>query len=135
MELARIGGDWRLLYSTLSVECQDMPRLSDDFLDCVLYLYRSTHEANEGINPGGSGFLLAVPSEIIPHGKFIYAVTNCHVLAAADVLRLHTQEGGMHIERVPRELWIRSKTDDLAIQRLCSPLICLPTSIFLMTFC
>ena len=98
-----------------------MPRLSHDFLDSVLYLYRSAHEATEGMNIGGSGFLASVPAETIPNGNFVYAVTNRHVIAVADYVRLNTQEGGTHIERLPRENWIRSKTDDLAIMAITVP--------------
>ena len=40
-----------------------MPRLRDEILDCVVYLYRSYHEADEGIAIGGSGFALGMPCE------------------------------------------------------------------------
>jgi hypothetical protein len=91
-----------------------MPRINEDFLDSVIYLYRSEHEAKEGINIGGSGFLVSIPSQRVD-GRFVFAVTNRHVIANADVLRLNTKEGRMHVERAPREQWICSPTDDLAV--------------------
>ena len=58
-----------------------VPRIRDEYLDCAIYLYRSKHEALEGIGIGGSGFLLSVPAERLPPPQgFIYAVTNRHVV-------------------------------------------------------
>lgn len=115
-EIINFGGDWRLVYSrSLILGCADMPRIGEDFLDAVVYLYPSTHEAQEGINIGGSGFLITMPAESV-EGHFNYVVTNRHVLAKADVLRVNTKQGGTHIERVPRETWHPSKTDDLAVR-------------------
>jgi hypothetical protein len=90
-----------------------MPRLNDDFLECAFYLYRSKHEAEEGIQIGGSGFLVTVPAERAG-GSFIYAVTNRHVIeAGAKVIRMNTTKGGTAIDDL--EGWISSPTDDLAI--------------------
>jgi hypothetical protein len=112
---ACLGGDWRLLHSPLTVSENGMPRIPEDFLEAVVYLYRSTHEAEEGIEAGGSGFLVSVSAETVPDGKFHYIVTNRHVIASADVIRFNTKAGGTHVERFPRERWWKSKTDDLAI--------------------
>ncbi len=74
-----------------------MPRISDHTLECVIYLYRSTHEAMEGINIGGSGFLVAMPSDSLRvFSYFVYAVTNKHVIqGGASFIRLNTFEGQM----------------------------------------
>jgi hypothetical protein len=39
-----------------------MPRISDCFADCAIYLYASERAAKDGQNAGGSGFLIHVPS-------------------------------------------------------------------------
>jgi hypothetical protein len=58
-----------------------MPRIRDEILDCVIYLYRSVHEAEEGINIGGSGFLVGVACESLgPNDAHVYAITNKHVI-------------------------------------------------------
>lgn len=93
-----------------------MPRIGEDFLDSVLYLYRSRHEAKEGINIGGSGFLVSVAAQHAPGLSFVYAVTNRHVIEKADVIRFNTKEGLTHAAKFARNTWIESKTDDLAIR-------------------
>jgi hypothetical protein len=92
-----------------------MPRVPEEFLEAVVYLYRSAHEAQEGIEVGGSGFLVSVNAETFPEGKFHYVVTNRHVIAVANVVRFNTKAGGTHIEGLARERWWKSATDDLAI--------------------
>jgi hypothetical protein len=98
-----------------------MPRLPDDFLDSVFYLYPSEEEARQGINIGGSGFVVAVPTWPGLKQYFVYAVTNRHVLETADVGRFNTREGGTYIERIDRDLWVKSKTDDIAIRNIKLP--------------
>lgn len=95
-----------------------MPRIHDNFVETAIYLYRSKAEAEDGINAGGSGFLVSIPAETHPGGTFIYAVTNRHVLEVADVARFNTSDGDTRIQHLPREKWMRSKTDDLAIVSL-----------------
>jgi hypothetical protein len=97
-----------------------MPRIPDNLLEAVLYLYPSEHEAREGINIGGSGFLVSIPCRKMK-GDFIYVVTNRHVIATADFVRLNTRDGGTYIERLPREDWVRSATDDIAIRGIGFP--------------
>jgi hypothetical protein len=99
-----------------------MPRISEDFVELVAYFYRSAHEAKEGINIGGSGFLVGIATDVGPPGGcFLYAVTNRHVIEKADVIRLNTQAGGQHIERLPRSEWTCSPTDDLAVHQISVP--------------
>ena len=40
-----------------------MPRLPDKMLDCVCYLYESEDDARAGVEFGGTGFLISMPSE------------------------------------------------------------------------
>jgi hypothetical protein len=94
-----------------------MPRIDDEYLDCAIYLYRSRHEAEEGINIGGSGFLVGVPCEgIPPPDHFTYAVTNRHVIEnKAFCIRINTKDGKTDVFERRRNDWICSKTDDLAV--------------------
>jgi hypothetical protein len=113
-----LGGDWRWGYldDFISME-SEMPRLRDGFLDCAVYLYRSEHEADEGINAGGTGFLMSVPApEISPTAIFIYVVTNRHVVSKARFVRINRVEGGF--STIELNNWFLSETDDLAIHTI-----------------
>jgi hypothetical protein len=92
-----------------------MPRIIDDVLNCVVYLYRSKHEAEEGINIGGSGFLLGVPTERLPPpAGFTYVVTNAHVIKAkCNFMRVNTFDG--KCKAIETKNWLVSNVDDLAI--------------------
>jgi hypothetical protein len=92
-----------------------MPRIEDSYLDSVVYLYPSKHEAMEGFDIGGSGFLLSVPCKTVP-GQFIYAVTNRHVIEGGSLtVRLNTADGDIDAFEFKKTDWICSETDDLAI--------------------
>ena len=95
-----------------------MPRISDDILDCVIYLYRSEEEAARGEKVGGSGFLVSVPAERVDGGQFHYAVSNRHVVfdTAAPVIRLNTQRGDVDILSLDVHHWTpHPDGDDIAV--------------------
>jgi hypothetical protein len=93
-----------------------MPRLRDELLNIAVYLYRSRHEAEEGINIGGSGFLLQMPAQTVADAFFMYAVTNAHNIEhGATVLRLNASDGGILVIERKAEDWFCSETDDLAV--------------------
>jgi hypothetical protein len=94
---------------------RSMPRILDDVLNCVVYLYRSEHEAIEGIDIGGSGFLLSVPAAKLPRpAGFAYVVTNRHVIEGkATFLRVNTADGRFGV--FSTKAWLLSNDDDLAI--------------------
>jgi hypothetical protein len=103
-----------------------MPRLRDEILDCVVYLYRSYHEADEGIAIGGSGFALGMPCESLPGAAHIYAVTNKHVVENGAIhIRLNTRDGKKVLMHAEQNDWVISATDDLAIV----PLVPIPASV------
>ena len=105
-------------------EGQDVPRIRDEILGCVLYLYRSPHEAEEGINIGGSGFALSIPCEtVLPGAAHLYAVTNKHVIEDGAIhVRLNSKDGRKIIMEAQKKDWITSPVDDLAVV----PLVPLP---------
>jgi hypothetical protein len=106
---------YRLYGTRVPMRESSMPRILDDVLNCVVYLYRSEHEAVEGIEIGGSGFLLGVPAVKLPApAGFTYVVTNRHVIEEkASFLRVNTTDGRFAV--FPTNAWLLSNEDDLAI--------------------
>jgi hypothetical protein len=96
-----------------------MPRIRDEILNCVIYLYRSVHEAEEGINIGGSGFLVGIAGKLDPEAIHVYAATNKHVIEAGAIhVRMNTEGGRKLIMAAKKEMWQVSDEDDLAVVRL-----------------
>lgn len=95
-----------------------VPRIRDEFLDCVLYLYPSYKDADEGTGIGGTGFIMVHPTEGLKQNFFFpYIVTNKHVIEDGNtVLRMTTKEGKKHIiETTERDWTFHPSGDDLAI--------------------
>jgi hypothetical protein len=93
-----------------------MPRISDDILDCSIYLYPSKDDALRGQKAGGSGFFISVKSEV--RGYYLYAVTNSHVVKEGNspVIRLNTVQGDMEILEATEDHWTHHPDgDDLAV--------------------
>src|SRR5690349_16217809 len=85
-----------------------MPRLPPKTLDCVCYLYNSEHDAHAGREFGGTGFLVAMPSERWPDRiEYRYVVTNWHVACqkGSSVIRINTLDGGTDILPYGPEMW------------------------------
>lgn len=60
-----------------------MPRIDENILDSVIFLYDSEDDAKQGNASGGSGFLFAIPFKDQTNGELrshVYAVTNWHVI-------------------------------------------------------
>jgi len=101
-----------------------MPRIRDDLLNSILYLYPSESDAKNGLNDGGTGFLVAVPAEKYPPHSAIYAVTNSHVITHSEkhgckVIRFNTRDGNTEILKTENKQWIHHpEHDDIAIMRL-----------------
>ena len=100
-----------------------MPELPAQFLDAVIYLYRSEAEAAAGEQTGGSGCLVSMPSagEVPP---FVYAVTNAHVIRGpsgprAPVIRLNTVDGQVSTLPLDADNWKQHpEGDDIAVAPL-----------------
>jgi hypothetical protein len=94
-----------------------MPRIQDDLLDCVIYLYPSVTDAETGVKAGGSGFLVSVPLEKNPDHRAVYAVTNSHVIrGGSPVVRLNTLKGDMKALDIPASVWMHHPDgDDIAV--------------------
>lgn len=89
-----------------------MPRVPDDYIGSVIYLYPSEADAREGRQVGGSGFLVRVPFGDILEGGLranqIYAVTNRHVLDDGNVfVRMNTRDATFDVMEIPATEWAR----------------------------
>ena len=95
-----------------------VPRISDQILDCVVYVYPSVDDAQSGEMWGGSGFLIGLPSEIHDGWNYIYCVTNSHVVRPlrTPIVRLNTKDGGHDLIALAPDYWIHHRDgDDLAV--------------------
>jgi hypothetical protein len=96
-------------YPLLNSESEDgVPRIPDEILDTVVYLYPDRDSAMRGERAGGSGFMVSVPSEAGPDLYYSYVVTNSHVIreAKCDALRVNTRAGGTNVIDSTEEYWI-----------------------------
>ena len=99
-----------------------MPRFDDRFLDCSVYLYRTTTEAKLGENIGGSGFLAVVDGLVA--GEFsaenetkslhYYAISNRHVVKKSPVVRLNKHDGTTDVIPLSQDDWIWTEDQDVA---------------------
>lgn len=119
---------------------QKMPRINDQILDCIIYLYPDIHAANSGEKTGGTGFLVGVPSEQHEGIMYIYAVTNSHVVreAKSPIIRFNTQQGDTASALLTENHWVHHPdADDVAVALIggLDPITfkfrCLPISMFL----
>ena len=94
-----------------------MPRLKDQALECVFYLYPSVQAAQDGEAAGGTGCFVSVPSRSLPDRCYTYAVTNSHVVreGGAPVIRLRSKLGGHQVIPLAKDDWVHHpEADDVA---------------------
>ena len=87
-----------------------MPKLGEYqyLLDIVFFLYPNEEDAKKGANAGGTGFFVALPSDIAPdHLHHLYAVTNWHVAvnSGSSVIRINRTDGGVEIFEFGPDEW------------------------------
>jgi hypothetical protein len=94
-----------------------VPRIADEMLQSVFYLYPSRRAAELGHAAGGTGFITAYSSEKVANAHFLFAVSNKHVVAdiGASVIRLNTTVGGTDILEFEPHEWYFTNRHDLAI--------------------
>ena len=81
----KYGGGWRRIERNgIVVWERVMPPISPRALQCVFYLYPSEAEALAGDSEGGCGFLVCIPSDQHRGLRFLYAITNRHVIEHPD---------------------------------------------------
>lgn len=91
-----------------------MPRIPDDFLKAVVFIYPSHNAALEGLPEGGSGFLVShgTPESDL---RTCYVVTNAHVVESGGQW-VRIDDG--RIVHIPNEDWHTGIPDDFAVARL-----------------
>jgi hypothetical protein len=97
-----------------------MPRLPDGMANTVVYLYHDRLSAEDGVDKGGSGFLISEPSSE-PASRHHYAVTNAHVIEEDfPVVRVNLRHPSSGYKRSDcfefcRDSWICHPKHDLAV--------------------
>jgi hypothetical protein len=96
-----------------------MPRISEEFLDCVVYLYRDEQRAFAGEAAGGTGFIFGIPLEGFPNAASMFVVTNKHIIERGRAVRLNTVGGDIDVVEIDASNWItHPEGDDHAIAGL-----------------
>lgn len=92
-----------------------LPRIADEYLDCVSYLYPSISDAEEGARRGGTAFLVAMPFSS-GGGLLPYLITNRHIIENGNtVVRLNKRDGKVECIETDERLWtFHPAGDDLA---------------------
>jgi hypothetical protein len=115
---------------------RSLPRIPDDYLKSVIYVYPSTEDAQRGMSVGGTGFLIVSPAEGTS-GSTLYAVTNSHVAIHGRAIRLANDDNQTKVMPVAVDDWIHHPAgDDVAVLPIhisegTDRFHCFPTSIFL----
>ena len=92
-----------------------MPLIPEGYLYCTAYLYHSEDAAQNGTSSGGSGFLISLTSDVNPDVKYVYVVTNRHVVKGGHaVARLYTVDNKPDIPPLG-DWYYRDDADDIAI--------------------
>lgn len=96
-----------------------MPRIVDQIVDAVIYLYPSRRDAEEARLGGGTGFLVSVESAVNKNHLHIYAVTNKHVINNGGlVVRINRHDGSTEIIEFDYLDWERHADSDVAIAQI-----------------
>jgi Trypsin-like peptidase domain len=96
-----------------------MPRVPDEYLECVVYLYPSIPAAHAGEKVGGTGFMVRIDQG---EHDFYYIVTNKHVIEQGNTtVRFNTTAGIHEAFDFDERNWIKSSNADLAIYPLVDP--------------
>ncbi len=87
-----------------------MPRVPDELLEAVVFLYPNEEAAKKGEKAGGTGFFASVRSEVLRR-PFIYLVTNLHV-ASRDLVARGNTKAGFGLLRFPKAAWVHHPDGD-----------------------
>lgn len=102
---------------------EPMPRIPDFIQNSIVYLYPDLLSAQDGVDEGGSGFLIAMPSESHKATHY-YVITNAHVIEdECPVVRVNLKYPGSGHERAECfdfqcKSWVIHEKHDLAIRPL-----------------
>ncbi len=102
----------------LYLDWEPMPRVPDEFLECVVYLYPSIPAAETGEKVGGTGFIVRVDD----HGEFYYVVTNKHIIDRGNcTVRFNNTSRTHEAYEFDEANWIKARNADLAIYLIPGP--------------
>jgi hypothetical protein len=95
-----------------------MPRIPDQLLRSVIYLFGDETNAKNGDGAGGTGFLVDFPGEA--DTRHLYVVSNIHVVRnGGRTLRINTDDGGIETVTIPASAWVdHPESDDVSIAPL-----------------
>lgn len=110
-----------------------MPRIPDDHLQSVVFIYGSEEDARHGRQAGGSGFVVNYAAGV-GAWRIRYVVTNAHVMEnGGQWVRLNHPQGTYTLH-IPPDQWETSPPDDFAIAVLSLPQAVAPFQISLETY-
>jgi hypothetical protein len=94
-----------------------VPRINDELMQSIIYLYPSRDAAERGEAAGGTGFLVSYTSDKFANAFFLFAVSNKHVVCdgGSSVIRVNTLAGGVDIFEFEPHQWYSTNDHDLAI--------------------
>jgi hypothetical protein len=99
-----------------------MPRIPDEFIDCIVYLYPDLASADSGAPLGGTGFIVRTLGQTDPSIEFFHIVTNKHVIENGNtIVRFnlqdagHDQDSGHDSFDYPKSQWEKSPNADVAV--------------------
>lgn len=92
-----------------------MPRIPDQLLESVVYLFQDKTSAKKGIGAGGTGFLVDYPGE--SGARHTYVVSNIHVVRnGCCTLRINKRGRGVDTLTIPSSSWVdHPSSDDVSI--------------------
>ncbi|HEY5709610.1 MAG TPA: hypothetical protein VIS51_09460 [Solirubrobacterales bacterium] len=91
-----------------------MPRIPDELLNSIVYLFKDEASALSGSGGGGTGFLVRFQEDGFEH---TYVVSNMHVVGNGyTTLRLNTAAGAVDAISIPAGAWINHpNADDVSV--------------------
>lgn len=118
MQRIHYTGEWIEAHTATGIPYrypeQIMPRIENELLDSVVYLYPSEQAAKDGERVGGTGFLVGIRSDRCEELVFHYAVTNSHVIREGEspVVRLNTHDGEKAVIPMAADQWVHHLDGD-----------------------
>lgn len=93
-----------------------LPKIPRNILRCAVFLYNSPHDALNGADSGGTGFVVAMPT-VVSDKYFCYIVTNWHVAVSggSSVVRLPLLQGGIDVFDFEPHDWFFLPAYDIAV--------------------
>lgn len=87
-----------------------MPRIADELLECVFFLYPDKGAALKREKTGGSGFFVHVPLEMNPKWGQVYAVTCRHNILHAGqtpTIRINKKDQTADVITISADKWVQ----------------------------